>query len=640
MLGIFPFLKAQFFDSNGDPLASGKLYSYAAGTLTPKATYADIDGAGANANPLILDSAGRGNVYLASGAYKFVLKTAADVTVWTIDNIQDSEAEISSAIEEFGTYVDGNTLFDSALAAAVATGKPIRLRAGRTYFFSAGVSVVSGCRLYCPDGIATIKLKTGAGGFNVVSLTGDRQQLDRCFFSCSNVDDVGLENIRFTTDGVAESVIYPVRTSSGLGSKGATFRNLTFVGFKVGEMIGIGSAGEGSYCIENIFGLDCGASQGNTYWGAGTPQWTLFALDNDVTGGVYSEPGFASNLRVKDCLFTGDALTNYGQQTDCFNHVGMDSNKHGPVILGIYADGIGEVVDIFGSYCVVKGIHARNAYFVAKLIHGAQHNLIEVDSVESCGEAVVILNGSTQSVDHTQYNTVRVGAVKGVGTVQSPSGDAACVVIGGAGFTKKPKFNVVTVDNVLGDGVNMDYVVRDGGADNDLQNIVEVGRAAGWAIQFCNAPPDNVMVRYKQSTDVLLVLPGNQSLTTTVPATIDFSTVVRDRNSEAVTASDKVRCKFPGRKSVSAQVRLTGHADQASVTLEILLNASVVRTIEEQAAGGNDSTFMVKGIINIGEDQVNGVGADISIRITVTSAGTLSLTASNSLSFLEVVDLD
>lgn len=76
----------QFFDDNGDPLAAGKLYTYAAGTTTPKATYTAADGLTANANPVVLDSAGRAVVFL-DGSYKFRLETAASVLVREVDNV-------------------------------------------------------------------------------------------------------------------------------------------------------------------------------------------------------------------------------------------------------------------------------------------------------------------------------------------------------------------------------------------------------------------------------------------------------------------------------------------------------------------------------------------------------------------------
>jgi hypothetical protein len=81
----------QFFDNNGNPLSGGKLYSYAAGTTTPQATYTSASGATAHTNPIVLDSAGRvatGEIWVTAGEnYKFVLKTSAEVIIATWDNI-------------------------------------------------------------------------------------------------------------------------------------------------------------------------------------------------------------------------------------------------------------------------------------------------------------------------------------------------------------------------------------------------------------------------------------------------------------------------------------------------------------------------------------------------------------------------
>jgi len=85
---IIPTPKAQFFDNSGDPLNGGKLYTYVTGTSTPAAVYSDIGLTTPHANPVVLDSAGRATIYLDSAVtYKFVLKTSADVTVWTVDGV-------------------------------------------------------------------------------------------------------------------------------------------------------------------------------------------------------------------------------------------------------------------------------------------------------------------------------------------------------------------------------------------------------------------------------------------------------------------------------------------------------------------------------------------------------------------------
>ena len=81
---------AQFFDNNGNPLAGGLIYTYSAGTTTPIATYTSSSGGTANANPIVLDSAGRtpAQIWLTEGnSYKFVLQTSLGATIKTDDNI-------------------------------------------------------------------------------------------------------------------------------------------------------------------------------------------------------------------------------------------------------------------------------------------------------------------------------------------------------------------------------------------------------------------------------------------------------------------------------------------------------------------------------------------------------------------------
>jgi hypothetical protein len=67
-------------------LPGALLYSYAAGTTTPLATYTDQGGLSANANPVVCDANGQAHVHTGTAAYKWVLKTVTGVTVWTEDN--------------------------------------------------------------------------------------------------------------------------------------------------------------------------------------------------------------------------------------------------------------------------------------------------------------------------------------------------------------------------------------------------------------------------------------------------------------------------------------------------------------------------------------------------------------------------
>lgn len=83
---LFNYPKFRATTSTGSALSGGKLYTYAPGTSTLKATYADRAKVTANANPIVLDSNGEATIYL-DGNYKMVLKSSAGVTQWTMDSV-------------------------------------------------------------------------------------------------------------------------------------------------------------------------------------------------------------------------------------------------------------------------------------------------------------------------------------------------------------------------------------------------------------------------------------------------------------------------------------------------------------------------------------------------------------------------
>lgn len=68
------------FLAAGLGIPGGKVYTYEAGTLTPKLTWVDADKATPATNPIILDNNGRATVF-ADGAYKFTITDASDVPV-------------------------------------------------------------------------------------------------------------------------------------------------------------------------------------------------------------------------------------------------------------------------------------------------------------------------------------------------------------------------------------------------------------------------------------------------------------------------------------------------------------------------------------------------------------------------------
>jgi hypothetical protein len=119
MASLSPSPKLQFFGTDGLPLVGGKLYTYAAGTTTPIATYTDNTQANLNTNPIILDSAGQANVWLADSiTYKYTLTDADNVPLFTVDYVSvpvttnsfASPPAIGSDVPNEGTFTNLNVV--------------------------------------------------------------------------------------------------------------------------------------------------------------------------------------------------------------------------------------------------------------------------------------------------------------------------------------------------------------------------------------------------------------------------------------------------------------------------------------------------------------------------------------------------
>jgi hypothetical protein len=100
----------QYFDNSGNPLAGGFLYFYTTGTSTPVDTYSESTATTPNANPVVLDSAGRaGHIFLSSSVtYKVVCKDSAGNTIWTADPFVDPAANVTAAVQAIAGNPNGS----------------------------------------------------------------------------------------------------------------------------------------------------------------------------------------------------------------------------------------------------------------------------------------------------------------------------------------------------------------------------------------------------------------------------------------------------------------------------------------------------------------------------------------------------
>lgn len=108
---------ATFLDGVGNPLAGGLIYTYAAGTNTPQATYTDSTGTVSNTNPVVLDAAGRAEIWFLGAAYKIVVADSNNVQQYSVDNFQIG-VFANSNIDFTGNVIfDGTATFNGPLIA-------------------------------------------------------------------------------------------------------------------------------------------------------------------------------------------------------------------------------------------------------------------------------------------------------------------------------------------------------------------------------------------------------------------------------------------------------------------------------------------------------------------------------------------
>jgi hypothetical protein len=164
----FPRFRA-FNQTTGAPLAGGLLYTYAAGTSTPLATYTDQTGLTPNANPVVLNSAGEADVWLSTANYKLVLKDASGVTQWTQDTVQGVGVSSAggNAATEWIAFTNTAT-YISATSFSYAGDQTTTFHVGRRL-----KTTNSGGTVY-----STIKTSTFSAGTTTLVVVNDSGTLD------------------------------------------------------------------------------------------------------------------------------------------------------------------------------------------------------------------------------------------------------------------------------------------------------------------------------------------------------------------------------------------------------------------------------------------------------------------------------
>lgn len=226
--------KQQYFNNAGAPLVGGKLWTYAAGSNIPKATYADADGLVQNTNPIILDGRGEALVFWA-GSYKVTLKDALGNVIWTVDKVTETNLGYRTSSSGSAVIPSGTTAQRDAAPFPGYFRYNVDLGSYEGYYATVWASFmksVNGSPI--PDG-GNVLLKT-VGGVDLVG-AGD-VAVQAPLVSGVNIKTVnsqsvlGAGNLIIST-GVANNVTNP---TSSVTLTAAT------IGYHATQMIAIGQS--------------------------------------------------------------------------------------------------------------------------------------------------------------------------------------------------------------------------------------------------------------------------------------------------------------------------------------------------------------------------------------------------------------
>jgi hypothetical protein len=203
----------------------GKVYTYEAGTTTPKATFTTQDESVSNANPVVLDANGRADIWLGDGGYKFVVTDANDVELFSSDNLGGSSSvAFGNAVNSITASTPITDVYANSFN--VCTNSPTlsllsAATAGEGFYFTV-VNEGSGTVTIDPDasetiaGASTLAIAPDQGG--IIICDGSAWQ----FFGTVGFPTLAADNT-FTGDNIFQGVV-DVTNINAEGSGGGHLR--------------------------------------------------------------------------------------------------------------------------------------------------------------------------------------------------------------------------------------------------------------------------------------------------------------------------------------------------------------------------------------------------------------------------------
>lgn len=440
-----PFLFVPTFSWPEAPF--GLLYTYIAGSTTPKTTYSDAAGLNPLTNPVELDATGSATIRLGSGSYKFVLLDQTNtVTIWTQDDYDSSQidevtqaflgpiiypqttAEVSAsvtpvnyiyppgAVDRYGTNTtplttDMSAAFNAAVAQCMFGGRKVTYGYSGQYLLTSPVNCTFG----------STANQFGLIVENIAATTNDSPNLGiianhngSAVFDCTGNDSVSFNNVSIGTTSQSPKTGILTARNSNKGSLFFKATNCKIIGsFSVAPYYNYGS--EDDVLISCYFG--------NTSLAAGTKTRVY-------TGANISS---VTSAFATDCL--GNAVAIASGNISCVEHNDfgcLDYNQGGTSTSDcIYFD-ITDSFKKFGGWAYSASATSNGrALIYVDLTNGAS-NFADINGLtgEYVGVGIATLGSLVGGSGYSNGTYTGVALTGGQG-----SGSLATIVVAGNAVT-------------------------------------------------------------------------------------------------------------------------------------------------------------------------------------------------------------
>lgn len=445
---MFPLTSAKFvgLDGSGNPLALGRVYTYAAGTTTPQATYTTQALSTQNANPVVLDSAGRASIWLDPDlTYRIVLKDSNDSTVYDVDNVSSGaagtlpaeditfspagSAEVPSvqdklreriSVKDFGAVGDGVTDDTSAIQAAIdyaatLTGTGDYTDTGVGIFFPPGDYLISSSLTITSGGIGLY----GAPGRGPRIIT-NQSSIDMVVVGdsgdSSNTWEVHFENLLFYATVSENTGVVGIRVyRTFMGSvRWCAFENCydAFVGHRANRWMFHGvrtwqnrttTAARSSF---RFLGLASGSGGG-------------FHMSNcELAGGGSLAPSVDAHILIESC----DGLYASGVHTRDCNH-GVKVNPDGTATKNV-------IDSLFFSNCYWDENYLYNVWLTGSVASGGRYQFIRFANCYARGMGGSSTNCVRVGVSNAGGFTGKVQGISFIGGEMRQANSTAALIQG------------------------------------------------------------------------------------------------------------------------------------------------------------------------------------------------------------------